>query len=60
MTEHSNSIPELIKDFNDVLIMQPFKALEKGKILIKIINNLNDRILALEKEQLMKPDGKNK
>jgi hypothetical protein len=53
--EHSNSIPDLIEDFKCTL--------HRGYIdnlLILMMQNLNERILELEKQQLLKEDDRSK
>lgn len=60
--EHSNNIPDLINDFKYSYYLydgkEPISLTFREKLLVLMIQNLNERILELEKLQLMKPDGK--
>jgi len=62
MREHNNSIPSLIRDFESPYYTQNSPNLHitfREKLLLLMIQNLNERILALEHEQILKDDGKN-
>jgi len=57
MREHNNSIPSLIRDFKEDC--KTINLTYRERLLLAIIDNLNERILALEHEQILKDDGKN-